>query len=62
MLILTAWVRWMWGRSRLDLTIDRITGLFQSPLVNHDLTMSLCELLFSKIATVEENNCEEKNT
>ncbi|CAL8078290.1 unnamed protein product [Orchesella dallaii] len=53
-----AWVRWMWGRNRLELTIDRITGLFQNPLVNHDLILSLCELLFSKMVTVDENIME----
>lgn len=48
----------MWGRNRLDLTIDRITGLFQAPLVNHDLVLSLCELLFSKVVFVDEINAE----
>jgi len=44
-----AWVRWMWGKNRLDVTIERITGFFQNPIINHDLALSLCELLLSKI-------------
>jgi len=44
-----AWVRWMWGKNRLDVTIERITGFFQNPIINHDLALSLCELLLSKV-------------
>lgn len=49
MYVFSAWVRWMWGRNRLDVTIERITGFFQNPIINQDLVLSLSELLFSKI-------------
>ncbi|CAG7815828.1 unnamed protein product [Allacma fusca] len=53
------WVRWMWGRSRLDMTIDRLTKVCQETQINQDLILSLVELLFSKLVDSIELETEE---
>jgi len=42
----------MWGRKRLDLTIDRVTGFCQNQDFNHDFMLSIMELLLSKLVNV----------